>query len=277
MSYNDILLHVDASRAGAARLDFAIQLATRLDAHLTGLYVHPRLLLPAAFAADLPPQYFEMQTEALEQQGQAVKSAFEAACADPGLRWEWREARGVAVDELASQARYADLLVLGQSNPDEPDHELPGVPDEVLLAAGRPLLLLPHGGASRQPGKRVLVAWNASRESARALHDALPLMRGAEQVTVMVADVDGGEAEEAAAPGADICLHLARHGIVAQAQHVRGSDIDVSDILLSRAADLDVDLIVMGAYGHSRLRELMLGGVTRQMLRQMTVPVLMSH
>lgn len=277
MGYDDILLHVDASKACAKRLELAIGLAERHDAHLTGLYVHPRLQLPASFAADLPPQYIDMQTQALEAQARETQARFEAACAAPGLRWEWREARGVAVDELAQQGRYADLVILGQSSEDEPDFDLPGVPSEVLLTAGRPVLVVPYIGAQGLPGKRVLVAWNASRESARAVNDALPLMAGAEHVTVIVADVGGGETESADAPGADICLHLARHGIDAEAQHIRANDIDVGDMLLSRASDLGVDLIVMGAYGHSRLRELMLGGVTRDLLQHMTVPVLMSH
>jgi len=121
----------------------------------------------------------------------------------------------------------------------------------------------------------VLVAWNGSREATRAVHDALPLLRRAEKVTVLSIDPD--EDAEPRLPGADVSLHLARHGVTAQAATIAGTDVAVGDLLLSYAADHDIDLIVMGAYGHTRLREVVLGGATRTLLRHMTVPVLMSH
>jgi nucleotide-binding universal stress UspA family protein len=137
--------------------------------------------------------------------------------------------------------------------------------------------VVPYIGIKTAPGKHAIVAWNGSREAARAVNDALPILRGADQVEVMCANPDRGELGDADLPGADLCLHLARHGVKAEAQTLVASDLEIGDLLLSRAADHGADLIVMGAYGHARWREVVLGGVTRQLLEQMTVPVLMSH
>ena len=140
--------------------------------------------------------------------------------------------------------------------------------------------MVPYIGAGERLGTRVMVAWDGGREAARAVGDALPLLARAESVAVLVINPSqDGHGEQ---PGADIALHLARHGITVEAQHLEAQhleaqDLSVGDALLSRLADQDIDLLVMGAYGHSRLRELVLGGVTRKIFQQMTVPVLMSH
>jgi len=123
----------------------------------------------------------------------------------------------------------------------------------------------------------VLVAWNASREATRAVHDALPILERADLVHVMAINPDHGRAGHGDIPGADICLHLSRHGVKAVCEHITADDLDPGEMLLSRAADEDCDLIVMGGYGHSRMRQLVLGGTTRQLLAHMTVPVLFSH
>jgi nucleotide-binding universal stress UspA family protein len=173
--------------------------------------------------------------------------------------------------------RYSDLIVVGQYNDAKPYESAPGVPDDVIITVGRPVLVVPYIGASATLGDNVLVAWNASREAARAVNDALPLIEDAHAVSAVVFDTATSDVEHADLPGADMSLHLARHGIDAQAQHIRAEGIDVGNMLLSRAADCGADLIVMGAYGHSRMREWMLGGVIRDLLRHMTVPVLLPH
>jgi nucleotide-binding universal stress UspA family protein len=138
-------------------------------------------------------------------------------------------------------------------------------------------LVVPYAGRFERIGERVLVAWNASREAARAVSDSLPLLSRAKSVTVMAVNPKSGPNAHGDVPGADIALFLARHGIKTEATQVFADDVDIGDMLLSRAADLGTDLLVMGAYGRSRLTELMLGGATRQILSEMTIPVLMSH
>jgi nucleotide-binding universal stress UspA family protein len=167
-------------------------------------------------------------------------------------------------------------LILGQAVAEEEDVPA-GFAEHVVLAAGRPVLMIPYAGQPAALGERVLVAWNASRESTRALTDALPLLQRAAQVDVLTVNARPGRDGHGEMPGADIALYLARHGVSANVHPTHGEDIGVGEWLLSRAADLGTDLIVMGAYGHSRLREMVLGGATRTILQSMTVPVLMSH
>jgi len=137
------------------------------------------------------------------------------------------------------------------------------------------VLVMPYAGTFDVVGKRALLAWNASREATRATTDALPFLRAADKV--VVAPVKPDRAAHGEAPGTDIGLYLSRHGVRVEVAAIEGTELDAGSALLSRAADLSIDLIVMGAYGHSRMSELILGGVTRTMMESMTVPVLMSH
>jgi nucleotide-binding universal stress UspA family protein len=147
----------------------------------------------------------------------------------------------------------------------------------VMLASGRPVLAIPYAGQFEQIGERVLVAWNASREATRAVNDALPLLMGAKAVTILAVNPKHGIEGHGDVPAADIALHLARHGVKAEAAHTIAKDISEGDALLSYAADLGADLIVAGGYGHSRAREMVFGGATRTLLQEMTVPMLLSH
>jgi nucleotide-binding universal stress UspA family protein len=182
-------------------------------------------------------------------------------------------------EAVARRARAVDLAVLGQV---DPDHKLPPparhLIEDVLMNAGRPLLLIPFAGRFDTIGTNVLVGWNGSREAARATHDALPLIQPAATVTVLTVErgKPGEEPEEM--PGADLVEHLARHGLaVTAARTAKDSSITDADALLSYASDIGADLLVVGGYGHSRARELILGGVSRELLQHMTVPLLMSH
>jgi nucleotide-binding universal stress UspA family protein len=147
----------------------------------------------------------------------------------------------------------------------------------VALSAGRPVLVVPHFGPPRNLGSNVLVAWNASREASRAVNDAMPFLRRANKVTVLAVDPQRGGDAHREIPSADIALHLSRHGVKPEAAQVAAPEIEAGEIILSQASRLGANLIVIGAYGHSRFREYIFGGVTRHLLRHMTVPVLMSH
>lgn len=195
-----------------------------------------------------------------------------------GVSAEWRELPEGPEADPALHARYADFAILGQLDPEsgESDAVRPR-PEQVTLASGRPILIVPYAGNFPSVGQRVLIGWNATREAARAVNDAMPLLTGAEIVTVLTIDPREGPRAHGELPGADISLHLARHGVKAEIERTVSADLPVGEVLLSRAADLGADLLVMGAYGHSRARELLLGGATHTLLRSMTVPVLMSH
>ena len=177
---------------------------------------------------------------------------------------------------MVAHARFADLVIVGQA---EPDNQPAGTPsdlaEEVVLASARPVLIVPHIGVSKTPGKTVMLCWNGGREAVRAATGALPLLKAADNVIVLEIDPKSGVDEEE--PGADVAQWLARHGVKVTVQRDTAANSDVGGVILSRAADHDVDLIVMGIYGHSRMRELVLGGASRTLLATMTVPLLVAH
>jgi nucleotide-binding universal stress UspA family protein len=276
MSLKDLLVHVGNDPACAARVDVAINLAVAHDAHLTGIHVLVRPVIPPYIVAELPPEAHEIQSRYLREAGDRSRALFEERARLGGVRHEWRAVEGDLIETMTLHARYCDLSVVGQGI-DSDDHEraLGMLPAELALAVGRPVLIVPRYGTFSTLGERVLVAWNGSREATRALNDALPILQRARKVTVLSVNPDSEPGQRI--PAADITLHLVRHGVSAEAASTAADSISIGDALLSYSADLVADLIVMGAYGHSRLRERVLGGVTRHLLQSMTAPVLMSH
>jgi nucleotide-binding universal stress UspA family protein len=276
MGLKDLLVHVDTDAACDSRLDVAVGLAAKHAAHLTGLHVMAWPQLPGYVEVELPRTFLDEQHRHLEDRARQAEERFHERARRRGIPGEWRVDSGNLIGRAKLHARYADVTVVAQGLDlvDAP-HDLAFLPEELALGVGRPVLVVPRYGTFERVGEHVLIAWNGTREATRAVHDALPLLKLATKVTVLSIDPEHGT--EPRVPGADIALHLARHGIAAEAASTPGLDIGVGDLLLSRAADLGADLIVMGAYGHSRVREMVLGGATRHILQHMTVPVLMSH
>ncbi len=277
MTYKTILVHIDAGDRCRARVEIAVRLARQFDAHLIGLNALTAIDVPAfVLAGEGGAQIAETQQRIATEQATRAKTVFDKAVSAAGSTTaEWRTTRLDAVDAVALHGRYADLIVIGQ--PDETADA--GVDSNfaarATLESGRPMLVVPYTGSFASIGKRVLVAWNASREATRAVTDAIPFLQQAETVEIVAINPDAGE--EGAQPGNDIALYLARHGVRVEVQVDRGVEIDDGGERLSRAADFRADLIVMGAYGRSRFRELVMGGVSRTVIESMTVPVLMSH
>lgn len=275
MAPKDILVHLDAGPRAAMRLDVAARLAARHGAYLTGLFVVdmplPMVVDPAGGGAALASLLEDLRSAALDDASKA-EAAFRARCDRDGIPNEWRVEEGTTADKVTAAARSADLVVLGQ--PDAAEEPGAALLDDAIFFSGRPVLVVPYAGSFSAIGRRVLVGWKPGREAARAVHDALPLLAGAELVTVLSVNPGGGPED---LPGAAICRHLARHGIAAEARGTEAAGLAEGDALLNAAADLGADLLVVGAYGHSRLREIVLGGVTRTLLDRMTVPVLFSH
>jgi len=279
MKLSDILVLVDASPRAQMRLDIAAALARQYGAHLTALQVID-VAIPVMAMGDgggggaVIAELMEQMRQSALVAGVKLKAAFETALAREGIMGEWRQVEGTTPEILALHGRYADLLVMGQ---DDPESDSAGHLETVLFDSGRPVLAIPFAGSFKTIGKRVLVGWNASREASRALHDALPLIAKAETTTVFLANPKRGLGAHGEEPGADIARHLARHGLKVEVAKAIADDVADSALLLNQASDMGADLLVMGAYGHSRLREFILGGVTRSLLREMTVPVLLSH
>src|SRR6516164_543263 len=262
MSYKDLLVVVDSEPASRGRIELAAALAERFAAHLVGLYPLPIPEAPSHFGyydpTLLDPFFRELREKSLEVCDKE-REAFEHAASLRGLSAEWRMVDTGAESDPALHARYADLTILGQLDPDRGDSDLMRPrPEHVTLASGRPILVVPYAGRYETVGRRVLIGWSATREAARAVNDAMPLLAAAEAVTVLTIDAREGPHGHGELPGADISLHLARHGVKAEIERTVSAGLPVGEVLLSRAADLGVDLIAMGAYGHSRMREMLL-------------------
>ena len=281
MAFKDILVHLDAAPACAARLAYAADMARACGARLTGLYlVDPPMPVFAgtggAGGMALAGLMEQLREEALAEAG-PVEKAFKAALDSHGLEGEWRLMEGPTARVLAEHGRYADLIILGQTDPDAPRPGGDAVIEAGLLETGRPVLVLPYAGSPSFATGQALIGWNASAQASRAVHDALPLLARMKKVTVLVVKPEIGADAHGEEPGADIARHLARHGLPVVVQRVEGADVSAGDVLLNEAAETGADLIVMGGYGHSRIREFILGGATRTILKQMTAPVLMAN
>ena len=281
MSYKDLLVVLDAGAPARGRIDVAAALAERFAAHLAGLYPLPIPQRPRELGyfdpAMLDPFFAEARERARDAADE-VRERFEHITKLRGVTAEWRLIPEGPEADPAVHARYVDLTILGQLDPERGEAEIiDRRPEQVALASGHPVLVVPYAGRFENVGRRVVVGWSATREAARAVNDAMPLLMAADVVNVLTIDAHEAPRGHGALPGADISLHLARHGVKATIEQTVSGDLSVGDTLLSRAADLGADLLVMGAYGHSRLRELLLGGATRTLLRSMTLPVLMSH
>jgi nucleotide-binding universal stress UspA family protein len=280
MEYKTILVHIDRATRRSERLEVGLRLAEAFNAHLVGMYALSALRIPAyalsASAEALLEAAEHQRTESLQQ----AKAAFDAVCKRyVGIAAEWRTSDEDALEAVRLSTRYSDIVVVGQHDPyaDEDSGTNESFVEELVLAVSHPVLIVPYAGHFASPWKRVLIAWNASPPAARAVNAALPLLQRAEEVRVAVFDTDKTGAEHGEIPGADLALHLARHGVKASVTEQGSPAGDVGCGILSRAADFGSDLIVMGAYSHSRARERVLGGTTRTLLGSMTVPVLTAH
>ena len=255
-------------------------LAAAHGAHLTGVYIVSEPS-PASFAQGyMPPDLLTTLQQELRARADAALARFGEVAQRNQIAFETRIDRVLyteVAEALATHARYADLAILGQVDREDPATGPHYLPEQVILGCGRPALMIPYIGAPATLGERVVIAWDASREAARAVNDALPLLERAGTVSLVTVNPSSRPFGLGGEPGTDIDLHLARHGITVEVRRIEAQGIDIANALLSELASQSADLLVMGAYGHSRLREFMLGGVTRTILADMTVPVLMSH
>lgn len=280
MAYKDILLHLDESNECQERTRAAVSLAQNYEAHLVGFCPAVRPVVPAHVEVYMMSDIIQQQEKDAWKLAHEAKEQFQKAVSHLDLSTEYRAELCLEPElakVLSAHARSTDLVVLSQSK--DEDVPLGGrhLPEDVAMASGRPVLLVPYVGYGESIGQRVLVAWDGSREAARAVSDALPFLTAAESVVVMaVGNFQNGQSNSDD-PAADIGRHLARHGCKVEVYATKAVNISIGDTMLSRCADLSSDLLVMGAYGHTRLKEMILGGVTRHILRHMTIPTLLSH
>ena len=296
MALKDILVSVDPSTAGDGRLKLALNLVRAHKARITACYIMrgehaaPSPIMPGVpvnpgpgiliapeggptLGDTVPTSISRASREA--ERAEQVEELFRTELRAHGLDGEWHLLSPGETAVFIDLAKSFDLTILGQLSPEIRSTGFR--PDEIVIATGRPVLVVPYAGAFDTVGRRALVAWDGTREAARAANDALPLLENAEAVTVMFVGARETALEEHHPSIERMVHHLQRHGIAARAEETLHGDLRISDVLLSRAADLAVDLLVAGAYHHSQLREALVGGVSRELLDHMTVPVLMSH
>lgn len=297
MALRDILVCLNSTTAGDGRLKLAVSLARANKAHLAAGYVLPEargasdlgatglplisdrgmigLAAGGLAVGDLPPAAMVPQASHDAERAETVEQRFRSELRLAGIDGEWHLFAPGETAALVDLAKTVDLTVLGQSSREAPSN---GVrPEDIVVAAGRPVLIVPYAGDFETVGRRALIAWDGTREAIRAVNDALPLLAAAEAVSVIFVASQARELEQHRPALERMVAHLRRHEIAANFEDTLRGDLAVSDILLSRAADLAADLIVSGGYHHSQLREALLGGVSRELLEHMTVPVLMSH
>ena len=274
----EIVVFVDGRTETAGILEFAGELAHEHGAHLTGVFIQPEPTVTQAqtFARGKGIrnviEEHRIQLEGIEG---SHRPLFDAIVRRHGIRSEWRSLPHFGSD-VAAHARYADLTVVARPDPAGQTAGPPGLVESLVLTSGRPIIMVPPR-ATASPVRRILVGWNAAREAVRAVGDARPLLVRAEAVEVLVVDPERRKAGHGQEPGADIARHLARHGARVEVRRLSSDGEDVGRVLLAQAAAFGADLLVMGAYGHSHLNAWIFGGVTRTVLREASLPVLMSR
>ncbi|MEI5999996.1 universal stress protein [Paraburkholderia bengalensis] len=279
MSYPSILVHLDTGTHAQSRLDLALQFARRFHAKLTGVLCTYVPDPHALFIMGGTANYYIEHERLREDRCMTLQHHFHAALTRNKMEGRWIAATGYANDVMPPYARLADLIVAGQADVVDPESFVAEqFIENLVMAAGRPVLVVPSSGSFTECGKHILIAWDASREATRAIHDALPFLSNASKVTLVTVNAERDAPGCPRIPGADIALTLARHGVKVEVRDIAAEGgTPVGDVLLSQVSDLGCDMIVMGAYAHTRLRDLVMGGATRTLLRSMTVPVLFSH
>jgi len=273
----DIVANLAVGVSRDVATDFAVSVAAMLDSHLTGIAFRYEPLVPLTDRYGFPAEVMESQRVENEKAAKAAMAKFDDAARRAAVSAESRMLDGPvasAPDVFAKVARRFDLAVMGQPEPETPAFERLIV-EAALFDSARPVLIVPYIQRSGLTLERVMVCWDGSRSAARAVADAMPLLVRAKATEVLTVASEPAKSNEM--PGADIAHHLARHGVKVEVDSIVTVETDVASTILSHAADISADFLVMGGYGHSRLREFVLGGVTRGILGSMTLPTLMSH
>ncbi|MEP7180701.1 MAG: universal stress protein [Betaproteobacteria bacterium] len=279
MTFRSIFVHVDDTEPCDRRLGVAARLARAFPAELLGGYVAPSSDLGGFATMVLPGDVIARHVRASGAAQGAAEARFRAAAAAAGVtNVRWHAPAGDPVEAAVLHARYSDLTVIGQPPRDEPSVGFSAeLAHAVVMDSGRPVLLVPSAGDYPVVGERVLIAWKDCRESARAVSDALPLLKGAKKVFAIAITPDADDSVHDMLTDAAVAAFLKRHAVEATVRRLVAPDADAGELLLSQAADFGADLIVMGGFSRSRVSDLVWGSVTRVMMQSMTAPVLMSR
>ncbi|MBO6826168.1 MAG: universal stress protein [Sneathiella sp.] len=274
MSIKTIILHLTNDDKLDNKIEVALGLATENGAQVTGIYTVTPATPPTSFMGYIPPEFIERTRTQEAENAEKAAAKLKDAAATVNVEVATFKEEGYALDILNKYAMAADLVVIGQVDPDDDMMaQYQYLADELVVSCPAPVLTVPYAGKYHNFGERILVGWNATREAANAIQAAMPFLIKADTVTLLCVNPDGDLTQENEA----IVAHLARHGVNAQVKVTHFKDVGVGNALLDSLVDLGCDMLVMGAYGHSRIREMILGGATQEILEHMTAPVLFKH
>jgi len=280
MSYKTILAVMESPAQQAGFLDFTFEVVRSFDAHLIGLHAEAVTPTPIVAPMEIPdPISIQSMQELAEKRSAEIGEIFRARTEREGISCDWRNivsASGFAGPSVVDSARAVDLIIAPQLASDAPGDIRTNF-ENFLFESGRPVLMVPHVAKAAKPFSKVMVAWNGSREAARSTFDALPFLKKADEVEIFSVNPRESADEDSGLSGAEIAATLARHGINVVATTAHADKARAGEIIENRLSDNSVDLLVMGAYTHSRLWELLFGGVTRTLLGSMTAATLMSR
>ena len=280
MSCKTLVVCLNETERAEALISVTAELARRCGAHVIGLYVIPAMQVYPAVGMYMTAEVFEGHRKYFQERADSVAARFNEAMRKQGLSAEWRRVESTSplvADTVIEHGLEADLVIVSQTNKESADGVELDFTERVVMETGRPVLLIPLYGNFTAVGTSILAGWNGTREAARAIFDAVPLMKLADKVHVCWVDPKKDARVAGQLPGAEIATSLSRHGIRATVEPLPTSGLMAGEALISHASDMGADLLVIGAYGHSRMREFVFGGATRYVLQSMTVPVLMSH
>lgn len=274
MAIKSILLHMAPDESRQHRMQVALDLTARYDADLEIVYMLSPSSMPAAIQGrGASHAYIAEATAIAAEKADGVRAEVAETCPKAGIRWEWHVLEGDHNELLAERSHFADLMIVSQAHgAGWEGHVGLHDPDELLMTSSCPVLLTPRDGMADSVGKRVLLAWKDTKEAARAVRDGMGILQSAEHVVLLTCDRPHHRFEG----GLEIVSYLKRHGVEVEPMSDIGTD-NVGQVILSYAADMNADLVLMGAYGRPRWREIVLGGATRHVLSHMTLPILMSH
>jgi nucleotide-binding universal stress UspA family protein len=281
MAYKDLLVHVDDSNACRHRIAAAIALAKRHDARVCAVALALKSTISTYIGIDIPASLTETQKELVAKAAESSIAKFEATAKQAGVNYCSKIINCSATKapaRLSFHARHADISFVGQPNPDDAGVSFQeSLLEGVLFASGRPVYVVPYIGRRDLKVRKAVIAWDGGKKAVRAVNDAIPLLQGRAEVIVLVINAEKRKNAHGDKPGEDIAAHLERHGIKTKVDRQSFPDMPADTIILNYLSDAGADLLVMGAYGHSRLREKAFGGVTNTIMHQMTTPVLMSE
>lgn len=278
MAIKDIVCLLDIETdLTTAPIQIACELAEKLNSHLTGISPLVEPVVPALMVQPVPDQYISDARNRADEKAHSALERFSEYADRVGVAYESRlmDVTPGGLDTFVNHTRMCDLVIVGQNNPDRPEPLRTDLIEAALFDSGRPIMMVPYVGTEAFAANKVMVAWDGSKTAARAIHAAMPILELAEEVQVVM--VEAKKLHLPGDPGADLAVYLSRHGVKVAVERIPAPGSGVADALLNHISDNQIDMVVMGGYGHSRVREFILGGATRGMLQSMTVPCIMAH